>query len=327
VKTKGRTGVQTATNFDKPVPDSAGTVGHILRTKRVELGFELADAARETRIPLRHLDAIESDSYDKQPLYPYAVGFVRNYAKFLGLDADPVVRQFKSETTSQDPSVTATAPEPLDESRLPTRGLVIGSVLAGAAVLGLIGYFALRPTDQPAEPEAPLAQSADPATPAPEPVLSETVAPPVGTPAVPPPAPLPPATDTPAVSPATTGVPAAGGTLAALPAAAPVAVPPPASGAISPVGVVIRANEDSWIKISDGGPRSLKVGILKAGETYSVPGTPGIRLLTGNAGGLDIFVNGRAMPALGAKGATAKNVSLSADALQARSVPAVAPQR
>ncbi len=305
--------MQAATNFDMGMTEAGSSVGQALKRKRLERGFDLADIARETRIPLRHLEAIEADNYDRLPAYPYAVGFVRNYTKFLGLPADAIVKQFKSETTLLDPSLTATTPEPLDEGRLPNRGLVVASILGGLAILGLIGYFALRPSTPDAPEEQPLTESSAAATPTPvaasEPVLSETAAPPVGTPVAPPPGTIDP--NAPAV--AATPVP-----IAPMVAAAPV------SG-ISPVGVVIRANEDSWVKVSDGGPKSLKVGILMAGETYTVPNVPGVTLRTGNAGGVDVFVNGRQLPPLGGKGMLIKDVSLEAATLQRNSVnPATA---
>jgi cytoskeleton protein RodZ len=305
--------VQAATNFDMGVTEAGSSVGQTLKRKRLERGFDLADIARETRIPLRHLEAIEQDNYDRLPAYPYAVGFVRNYTKFLGLPADQVVRQFKSETTLLDPSVTATAAEPLDESRVPSRGLVIGSVLAGVALLSAIAYFALRTPEPEVAEEAPLTAAADAATPAPapvtsDPVLSETSAPPVGTPIAPPAGTIDP--NAPPVAPDATA------TAATVPAAT---LPPatPVTG-ISPVGVVIRANEDSWVKVSDGGPKSLKVGILVAGETYTVPNVPGVTLRTGNAGGIDVFVNGRQLPPLGGKGVLVKDVSLDPTSLLGR---------
>jgi cytoskeleton protein RodZ len=305
--------VQSATNFDMGVTEQGSSVGQTLKRKRLERGFDLADVARETRIPLRHLEAIEADNYDRLPAYPYAVGFVRNYTKFLGLPADQIVKQFKSETTLMDPSLTATAPEPLDESRVPSRMLVLGSIAAGAALIGTIAYFALRTPTPDVPEEAPITESGDAATPAPitsaEPVLSESAAPPVGTPVAP-------ATGT--IDP---NAPVQATTPVADPALAPAALPPttPATG-ISPVGVVIRANEDSWVKVSDGGPKSLKVGILMAGETFTVPNIPNVTLRTGNAGGVDIFINGRQQPPLGGKGVLVKEVPLDAASLQARAV-------
>jgi cytoskeleton protein RodZ len=323
--------VQTATNFDGSITEQGSSVGQTLKRKRMERGFDLADVARETRIPLRHIDAIETDNYDKQPLYPYAVGFVRNYAKFLGLDADPIVRQFKSETTLMDPSLTVTTPEPLDENRLPNRTMVIGGILAGLLLLAVGAYFALRPTP-PTEDTEPVttSQSTDsPVTPAPEPVLSTSVAPPVGT--TPTPEPMPTIEPGPAVPGAPNLNPPPPSAITA--PVVPVVAPPSATlgavpvAGISSVGVVLRANEDSWIKVSNGGPKSLKLGILKAGEVYTVPNVPGVILLTGNAGGLDIFVNGRMQPPLGEKGRAAKNVVLTVDGLLGRAVAASQPQR
>jgi cytoskeletal protein RodZ len=306
------------------ITEAGSSVGQTLKRKRLERGFDLADIARETRIPLRHLEAIEQDNYDRLPAYPYAVGFVRNYTKFLGLPADQIVQQFKSETTLLDPSVTVTAVEPLDESRVPSRGLVIGSILAGVALLSAIAYFALRTPEPDVAEETPLTATEDAAAPSPapaasNPVLSDTSAPPVGTPIAPPAGTIDPNIDPNAAPVASNTATAAADPAIPGPAATPATVPPvtPVTG-ISPVGVVIRANEDSWIKVSDGGPKSLKVGILVAGETYTVPNVPGVTLRTGNAGGVDVFVNGRQLPSLGGKGVLVKDVSLDPASLLGR---------
>ncbi len=303
--------------------EKAMSAGKLLSRKRLDRGFDLADAARATRIPLRHLEAIEKDNYDRLPAYPYAVGFVRNYAKYLGLAPDEVVSQFKSETTLMDPTLTATLPEPLDESRMPSKAMILGGLAAAAAIIGAAAWFFTRTTETVVEDEPLEAAGALPAeenTGSP-PVMSQSSAPPVGQPMV------PPAPNT------TNGTMPADGVIApadgatALPAATP---PLPAVTAattgISPIGVVLRANEDSWIKVSDGSSPSLRTGILKAGDTYTVPNVPGLKLLSGNAGGLDVFVNGRQLPPLGGKGMTVKGVSMDPAQLLARQTAPAAPR-
>ena len=56
--------------------------------------------------------------------------------------------------------------------------------------------------------------------------------------------------------------------------------------------------------------------LLRRGESYDVPARPGLTLLTGNAGGLEITVDGKAIPALGPVGAVRRHVALDAEKLQ-----------
>ena len=113
---------------------------------------------------------------------------------------------------------------------------------------------------------------------------------------------------------------------AVAPAGAPVAAPPPAPGVAGPV--VLTATEDVWIKIYDRTTRaSAKIGILKTGESFTVPADqPGLQLWTGKAGALTVTVNGKPIPPLGGPVQTVRDVSLAASDLLARAAPPVAPQ-
>src|SRR5262249_32128261 len=94
----------------------------------------------------------------------------------------------------------------------------------------------------------------------------------------------------------------------------PVAPAPPAAESPAPTqeaalpadaakGVVLEARIDSWIKIVDGTGKVVFSQILRAGDHYALPDQPGLVLDTGNAGGLDVIVNGSKAPALGEVGA------------------------
>jgi cytoskeleton protein RodZ len=281
----------------EPVGTHDVPLSDVLKRKRLDRGFDLVDVARETRIPLRHLNALEAGDFSNLPALAYSIGFVRTYARYLGLDPDITARQFKLETPQVDALQTVALPEIDSESRLPSRNVILGS-LAGLATLVavIVAYSALK-GDEATEP----ARTGDTATAQPPvqapPVLSETAAPPVAETIAPPPAAVDPAAAT-----VTTAVPP---TIAALPTAN-----GPVLSGVPTVGLVLRAKEDSWIKVSDGGPVSLKIGILKAGETYSVPQVPNLHLQTGNAGGLEVIYNGKLMPSLGVNGEVLRNKSL-----------------
>jgi cytoskeleton protein RodZ len=57
--------------------------------------------------------------------------------------------------------------------------------------------------------------------------------------------------------------------------------------------------------------------MLRAGDSYRVPNKTGLTLLTGNAGALEVYVDGRKVPALGPGGAIRRDVALDADRLMA----------
>lgn len=101
---------------------------------------------------------------------------------------------------------------------------------------------------------------------------------------------------------------------------------PPAVASVEPrqygsedpnVRVVVKARIDSWVEIRDPNGGLLLTRVLRTGDSYRVPNQPGLLMLTGNAGGLEILVDGFAIPNLGPKGAVRRNVVMEAEALKA----------
>ena len=76
--------------------DPAGEVGWFLQYERERRGDTLADAAAETRIKATYIHALEQGAMDQLPGWPYVIGYVRSYAKFLGLEAGPLVEHYQS---------------------------------------------------------------------------------------------------------------------------------------------------------------------------------------------------------------------------------------
>jgi cytoskeleton protein RodZ len=74
--------------------------------------------------------------------------------------------------------------------------------------------------------------------------------------------------------------------------------------------VVLRATGDSWVQVRDKSGELLFTRVLKPGEHYNVPNTAGLTLIAGNAGGLDVTVDGMPVPKIGESGHVARNVSL-----------------
>ena len=115
--------------------------GEMLREARKAEGLDIAQVAAETRIPQRHLVAIEGSDYGKLPSRTYAVGFSRSYARLLGLDETVVLARLREELAegAGEGQQRHDKFEPGDPARVPSRGLVWFSMLA--AVLLIAGAF------------------------------------------------------------------------------------------------------------------------------------------------------------------------------------------
>ena len=109
-----------------------------MRASRLRCGEDLDAIAQVLRIRRRHLQAIEDGNFDQLPGTTYAVGFIRTYADYLGLDSDEVVRRFKGEQTLQPgktPKADLVFPSPMSESGIPR-----GAVVFLGVVIGVIAY-------------------------------------------------------------------------------------------------------------------------------------------------------------------------------------------
>jgi cytoskeletal protein RodZ len=144
-------------------PSVPGSTGAMLAAGRLKAGLELTDIARDTRVPLRHLRALEADIHDALPALPYAQGFVRAFARAVGLDPELMVARFRAETSKQPHVPSVSAMTALDERRLPKPGLVIVSLVALVALIGLLsawGSGAFDPAPAAVAPEQTIETSA-----------------------------------------------------------------------------------------------------------------------------------------------------------------------
>jgi cytoskeleton protein RodZ len=77
-----------AENIEAATPVRAGTA---LREARERLGFSVADAAAQTKLAPRQIEALEADDYQHLPEMAFVRGFVRSYAKVLQIDVQPLL--------------------------------------------------------------------------------------------------------------------------------------------------------------------------------------------------------------------------------------------
>lgn len=123
-------------------PQGYASAGDRLRAERERQKLTLDHVAGQTRIPKRHLEAIEAGDFANLPARTYAVGFARTYARTLGIDDKAIVEQVRGELGVEDPRdrrASGQSLEPGDPARVPSRGLVFFSI--AAILLLLVGGF------------------------------------------------------------------------------------------------------------------------------------------------------------------------------------------
>lgn len=142
------------------------SVGAKLRAKREADGLSLNEIANRTRVPIRHLEAIEASDYSALPGSTYTIGFTRSFAKALDLDDAAVAAEMREELVQGGyQGVVARVPayEPTDPARVPPRWLAWSA--AGLAVALVAAYFvwrsfALSPDATSTEPSKTVAEAA-----------------------------------------------------------------------------------------------------------------------------------------------------------------------
>ncbi len=300
-------------------------VGEILRRTRVHYNQTLQDVGDFMRIRASQLDAIEKGDVEKLPGRVYAIGYVRTYSEYLGLDGEKMVQLFKQQSLNRTQRPELHFPVAASESKAPNFFVIFASLGVLALVLCIWMVMSNNSTQEavsvsdipnvPADmrvadtaPAAPVAGATVPATPTtttPVPATPGTAAADAQ-----PPAPNTVVTDATApagsvTDPAATATagPSAGIETATAGAVAPTASTDPVPPAEQPRQIVITVKERAWVEVRDKQNKAILSRILKPGEVFIVPEENyGLRLDTGNAGGLDLTVNGQPVPALGKSG-------------------------
>lgn len=262
-----------------------GSFGERLRREREMRGITLNEIAESTKISRRHLESLEKEDFDSLPGGIFNKGFVRAYARYLGIDEEQAVADYSAasnepaEAEDKFPLQVHEKPDPeLNPKRSP-----LPLILALMALLAVLAVFWARNKNRSPEspeniapPAGAAASSGTPAVSSPSPEREKAVTPPAAPP-------------TPAKGPS----PRTGNKA---PDAHPVATKVPALERT--FSVVVKAKEDSWIVFAaDSKPVISR--LLKAGERQLVRAGAKIVITTGNAGGIDISFNGKALGAIG----------------------------
>jgi cytoskeleton protein RodZ len=265
------------------VSTDSGSFGDWLRRQRELREISLRDIAERTKISLRYLEAMEADRFDLLPAPIFAKGFLREYARYVGLSPDDVVNHYLSVhhpeelADPKEDTKVRSRPKPVDPGPTPMRrnwswGLLLA--LAGLillVVVALLAYFADRKHEEQRSPGTSTSQ-------APPPIA----------------APLP----------ATVAVPSGQ-------AAQPQPAPPPSA----PIEVSLDFSGECWVEsLIDGKNRRAEVHVQ--GESLQLDAQKSVALKLGNAGVVDVQVNGYPLE-LNAKAGDVRDLVIDLDTVQA----------
>ena len=279
-------------------------IGERLRSERLRQGVELSAIADSLCISSRYLQAIENDDWNQLPGGFFRRSFVRQYATALKLDPSQFEGDLDAHRDGDDINVNALVlaqtksvinvpPMPTHNRRFWDSKVFLSASALIVVVIGCAGLLTVwqRATVSPVAVTPPQGAPKEPAAAlTAHEVIPRPASPPVS-----------------AEKPPSSSAAAPAATIAAV-------VGSPGQRPSGPVMIAFSALEQTWLEVSSDG-KVVFSGVLQAGETKTIAGTQTARLLVGNAGGITIQFNGKAIGAVGARGEV-RRVNFTADSYQ-----------
>ena len=250
------------------------SVGQILRDAREAQGIMLEDVAVRLRLMHRQIEAIETDDFDSLGQPVFARGFVRNYARLLGLDPETLLARMDG--APAEPSPVSHAEPPQARSWLTSPWLILmllGLLVAVAIPVALYLWLNSEVEEDHTTHAAPTVQPAPAQQPLTQPTQQSSEVAPVQ--------------ETPLLPAAPTESPAA--VTDAADAGAPAM---PESDAGKSV-LHLEFGEESWVEIKDASGRMQHRQLNPAGSRVDVYGRPPFDVVIGNAAQARMTYNGR----------------------------------
>ncbi|MES2546836.1 MAG: RodZ domain-containing protein [Pseudomonadota bacterium] len=270
---------------------SRSRCGGALRTEREKQGLSVQDVAGKLKISSRQIESIEADQFLALPESTIVRGFIRNYAKLLKIDAEPLLDAYNVLVPSKQPLAFMLKPATtmkVHSYKKPKTGRYIVAGLLVLLVLGAWFFYqsyvqkpnptlpsqeVIEPLPQPALPAAERAEQAvDLVLPAPEPTDVAPNANTLNTPAI--------AADNVAVVPEQAAI-------------APATEALPAESDAGMAKLEFNANQETWISIVDASGKQIYNKTIFAGSREGFSAKPPINVVIGNASGVDVSINNK----------------------------------
>lgn len=291
------------TAAEQPVSEYRSRCGGALRTHREKQGMSVQMVASRLRLSVKQIEALEADDFDALPEATIARGFIRNYAKLLEINVEPLLDAYNVLVPSKAPHSFTVKPAPYANNRQykkPDMKRWVPFLAAGLLALGV--WLLYQSYIQKPSPVAPTAGQ----LPAPEPLPQAAL------PAGERQAEAQIATAEITLPPASTSAPVADAAVVVPPAVtdAPVtvldaAVPAPTAQeaavlqpTVAPVTasklsrLEFSATQETWVSVIDASGKEIYNKILFAGNREMVEAAPPLNVVVGNANGTSLSVNG-----------------------------------
>lgn len=283
------------------------SAGRMLAEARERLELSVADVARQLRLSPRQIEALEADDYARLPGKTFMRGFIRNYAKLLQLDPEPLLAGCQDAQPADQAIVVPSSriefggkPRFLPFSDRHQRKLPLLPIAIGVMVLLLSwgGYELFQWQQQPSQTETAKAENestlslalpppqAESAVPTAE---QQAVKPDAGTVPVPLPAPAEAKVAEPSPAPAAAPAPVAAPTPVAAPAQ--VAAPAPQAAVAGGKRLGFMFEGDSWVEVRDKHGKIIFSQLNLKGSQQTISGIPPFSLVVGNAAHVRLSYN------------------------------------
>jgi len=293
--------------------------GALLKAKRKETGLTYAQISERIRVNVHHLEALENEDWDQLPSPAFVKGFIRSYARALGLSEEGLIALYQESALPSQPM-----PKPLQAAPKKKRGflylVLVFAVLAGGfAAYEWIEHPALRENATQQGPSLPAKEGSEGAHRDAGNRLEQEEAPPNGVKQSMDPketgrepsreGPTPPGPeetgsgDRPADAPKETEGPASSSETANSSETETPArdMSPDSESDVPPLILKATIKERAWVSVTIDGERP-KEYIFDPGSSPEWRAHKGFELLIGNAGGIDLEFNGKKMEDLGKRG-------------------------
>lgn len=258
------------------------SVGEILKATRTEKNLQLKDITEKLCIGKRHLKLLEEGG-DHLVCDVYTLGFLKIYAKYLGLDADKLTKQFQEEASSS-PQFDLKFPTPSPKRGLPSYRILGISILALCVLAVGLAKFTLSPPFS--QDTTPLALENSPdnhvlraEAPLPAPEASQTW--------------TPPSEVYREAETSQSSIPQESSFLSE--AQETFSTSPDSSPPLNSEMVILKTTEESWIQVKDKDGKVILSQVFKPGEIYEFESPEDLVLTTGNGRGTHLIYGDKTM--------------------------------